>query len=259
MIDPIHSETKPSFRAPAIFGKLANVVAAESTRHGGISPAPFQSLNLGGTQDTYENVLENNRLFFGALHVPFATVAKSHQVHGTEILNVTEPGRFEGYDALITNQKGIQLAVTVADCTPILILDPEANAAAAIHAGWRGTAGRIVAKTVLKMQELFGTKPENCLAYIGTCVDECSFEVGEDVAQHFGDTCKRWDEEKGKFFVDLKKTNQEQLVEAGLTAEKIEISPYSTVLHNEDYFSYRSENGVTGRMLATIGFVNAAY
>ncbi|KQS33449.1 peptidoglycan editing factor PgeF [Dyadobacter sp. Leaf189] len=254
MNESTQSETKPLFRIPAIFSQFTNVVAAESTRHGGVSPAPFHSLNLGGTQDSYENVLENNKLFFEALHIPFVTVAKSHQVHGTEILNVTEPGRFEGYDALITQIKGIQLAVTVADCTPILILDPRGNAAAAIHAGWRGTVGKIVAKTVLKMQELYGSKPENCLAYIGTCIDECSFEVGEDVAQHFDDTCKRWDDEKRKFFVDLKKSNQAQLLEVGLPAENIEISPYSTVLNNEDYFSYRNENGVTGRMLATIGF-----
>ncbi|WP_439555385.1 peptidoglycan editing factor PgeF [Dyadobacter sp.] len=255
MIESTPSETKPLYRTPAIFNPFTNVVAGESTRHGGVSPAPFHSLNLGGTQDTYENVLENNRLFFEALHIPFATVAKSHQVHGTEILNVTEPGRFEGYDALITQIKGIQLAVTVADCTPILLLDPTSNAAAAIHAGWRGTVGRIVFKTISKMQELYGSKPENCLAYIGTCIDECSFEVGEDVAQHFENNYKRWDEGKGKFFVDLKKSNQAQLLEAGLAAENIEISPYSTVLNNEDYFSYRNENGVTGRMLATIGLL----
>ncbi|TLV01581.1 peptidoglycan editing factor PgeF [Dyadobacter luticola] len=245
--------TKPMYRKPAIFADFAELIAAESTRHGGVSPAPFQSLNLGGSQDTPENVLENNLKFFAALIVPFEKVAKSHQVHGSEIMIVNEPGRFEGYDALITNVPGVQLAVTVADCTPILIYDPVTGAVAAIHAGWRGTVSEIVFKTVQLMIETYGTQPADCVAYVGTCIDECSFEVGEDVSQHFNAEYKRWDETRGKFFVDLKKANQDLLLRAGLLPASIEISEFSTVLNNEDYFSYRHEKGVTGRLLATIG------
>jgi YfiH family protein len=254
MIHLNNAETKPLFRSPAIFKPFPELTAAESTRHGGVSPAPYHSLNLGGSQDDAENVLENNYLFFGALDVPFEKVAKSHQVHGDSILYVTEPGRFEGYDALITNIAGIQLAVTVADCTPILIYDPVVKAVAAIHAGWRGTVSQIVFKTTLQMQALFGTEAKNCLAYVGTCIDECSFEVGEEVAEHFNSTHKRWDEQKGKFFIDLKKANRDQLLRTGMNADNIEISPFSTVQNNADYFSYRHEKGITGRMLATIGF-----
>jgi polyphenol oxidase len=244
----------PMFRSPAIFSAFPGIVAAESTRHGGVSKAPYHSLNLGGsTQDLPENVLENNHRFFGALNVPFENVAKSHQVHGSDILVVTEPGRFEGYDALITNLAGVQLAVTVADCTPILIYDPVTGAVAAIHAGWRGTVSEIVYKTVRLMQKDYGTEPADCVAYVGTCIDECSFEVGEDVSKHFHPAYKRWDDERAKFFVDLKKSNHDLLLRAGLLPANIEISDYSTVLHNEDYFSYRRENGITGRMLATIG------
>ena len=247
----------PLHRSPQLFNKFPNVIIAESTRHGGVSQYPYQSLNLGGsTADDTENVTENNRRFFSALNVSLSQVAKSHQIHGTEILTVKQPGRYEGYDALITNIPNIQLAVTIADCTPILIYDPVKKAVAAIHAGWRGTAQNIVVKTVLALQNEFGSDPENCIAFIGTCIDECSFEVGEEVAENFVSKHKRWDPEKNKFFVDLKMANKDQLMDAGLSAENIEISSYSTVLNNEDYFSYRYEKGLTGRMLATIGFKN---
>lgn len=258
MKDQPNSANKPLFRIPEIFGHFENLVAAESTRHGGVSLTPYNSLNLGGsTQDSPENVITNNRLFFGALNIDFESVAKSHQVHRADILKVTKPGRYEGYDALITNVPHIQLAVTVADCTPILIFDPIQNSVAAIHAGWRGTVQEIVFKTVQAMQTEFSTNPADCLAFVGTCIDECSFEVGEEVAEHFAGSFKRWDEQKGKFFIDLKKANKAQLLSAGLKSENIEVSPFSTVENNQDYFSYRAEKGLTGRMLATIGTTNS--
>lgn len=247
------TEKRPLYRTPALFVPFPELVAAESTRHGGVSTGPYQSLNLGGSQDTPENILQNNHIFFGALGVPFAQVAKSHQVHGTDVMVVTEPGRFEAFDALITNVAGIQLAVTVADCTPILIYDPVTGAVAAIHAGWRGTVGGIVEKTVAAMQANYGTRAEDCVGYVGTCIDECSFEVGEDVAQHFATVYKRLDESSGKYFVDLKASNRDQLIRSGLHAQHIEVSPYSTVTHNDDYFSHRAEKGITGRLLVTIG------
>jgi YfiH family protein len=122
-----------------------------------------------------------------------------------------------------------------------LIYDPVTKAVAAIHAGWRGTVGEIVRRTVEMMVIEFATKPEDCLAYVGTCIDECSFEVGEDVAQHFESSYKRWDTEKSKFFVDLKQANKDQLIRAGLKPEHVEVSRYSTVINNDDYFSYRRE------------------
>jgi YfiH family protein len=248
------SMPKPLLRIPSIFQAYPNLISGESTRHGGISQSPYSSLNLGGsTGDQLEHVLENNIRFFSALGVPFDQVAKSHQVHGCEIIQVTQPERFEGYDALITNVPGIQLAVTIADCTPILIYDPSAKAIAAIHAGWRGTVQEIVYKTLEEMQKQYHSNPKDCVAYIGTCIDQSSFEVGPEVAAHFSEDHKIWNPEKAKFYVDLKKANQDQLLKAGIPAAQIEISKYSTVLHNEDYFSYRNENGTTGRMLATIG------
>lgn len=255
--DQPNSGSKPIYRIPTIFSNIPNLVSGESTRHGGVSVSPYNSLNLGGsTKDNPENVAENNRLFFEALGINLQHVAKSHQVHEAEILVVTEPGRFEGYDALITDIIDVQLSVTIADCTPILIYDPVKKVVAAIHAGWRGTVQQIVLKTAEKLKDQYGTNPADCLAFVGTCIDECSFEVGEDVADNFQSVYKRWDDQKKKFFVDLKSANRDQLVHVGLKSENIEVSPYSTVIHNEDYFSYRKENGLTGRLLATIGLTS---
>ncbi|GAB3893157.1 peptidoglycan editing factor PgeF [Larkinella knui] len=243
---------------PTVFQPFRNVTAAESTRHGGVSPLPFASLNVGlNTADAPENVQENRRRFFASLAIDPEQVVSSHQVHQDRILKVTEPGRFEGYDALITNRPDHFLTVTVADCTPILIYDAGQKAVAAIHAGWRGTVARIVEKTVAAMQEQFGTQPADCYAYVGTCIDLCSFEVGNEVADQFDKAYKQFDPAQQKFRIDLKAANVAQLAKAGLPMGQIGISPYSTVLHNLDFYSYRAGNGTTGRMLAVIGIRSA--
>ena len=242
------------YTSPAIFTDFPQLIVAESTRHGGVSPAPFASLNLGiNTQDNSEHVAENRRRFVNAIGAGTYLVAFSHQVHGTDVLYTTEPGRFEGYDALITNQPGLLIGVTVADCVPILIYDRQHQAVAAIHAGWRGTAGGIVRKTLAAMQEHFGTSAGDCYAYVGTCIDECSFEVGPEVAAQFAPAFKRTAAGTGKDYIDLKRANAKSLTDFGIPHEQIAVSPYSTVLNNDDYFSYRAEKGQTGRMLAVIG------
>ncbi len=242
------------FRTVSSFQQFPELIAAESTRNGGVSQAPYASLNLGlSTDDEEKAVWENRNRFFHALGIVPGQIASAYQVHGYDVKQVESPGRWEGFDALITNRKGIYLTVTVADCTPILIYDPVKQSVAAIHAGWRGTALRIVHHTLSRMNEAFGANPADCWAYIGTCIDECSYEVDADVADHFQSPYKRWDEERGKFFIDLKKANQAQLLAQGLHPDHVEISPYSTVLNNDQFFSYRKEQGQTGRMLNLIG------
>ena len=131
------------YHTPAIFTHFPNLIAAESTRLGGISPAPFNSLNLGiNTTDTPENVAENRRLFFDAIGAGTYSFASAHQVHGTEVLYTTEAGRFDGYDALITNQPGLLIGVTVADCVPILDLRPGSSGRGCYPCGLAGNGGR---------------------------------------------------------------------------------------------------------------------
>lgn len=246
--------TLDSFHNPTTFQQFSHLVAAESTRRGGVSSAPFSSLNLGiNTNDDSKNVLENRRIFFEKLGISEAQFASSYQVHGDKVQVVTEAGRTEGYDALITNQSNVFVGVTVADCTPILIYDARNQAVGAVHAGWRGTVAEIVLKTLQTMQQSYGTQPTDCYAYVGTCIDECSFKVGEEVAEQFSDEFKRFDAILGKYLIDLKRANAAQLAAFGIPVSQIEISPFSTITHNEDYFSYRLEKGQTGRMLAVIG------
>ncbi|MCY7349567.1 MAG: peptidoglycan editing factor PgeF [Cytophagaceae bacterium] len=241
------------YRLPGLFTQFPNLIAVESTRHGGVSPAPFNTLNLGlSTGDVRKNILENRRRFFTGLGIDPAQVATSHQVHGEQILYADTPGHRQGYDALITNQPGVFVAVSIADCTPILVYDSKNGAVAAIHAGWRGTVAGIVSKTLHDMAARFGTQAADCYAYVGTCIDECAFEVGADVAEHFTDAFKRFDPKKQKFFVDLKAANHAQLRAFGIPDSQLEISPFSTVGHNADYFSHRLERGQTGRMMAGI-------
>lgn len=243
-----------SFRVPSLFASFPTLIAAESTRHGGVSETPYTSLNLGiNTDDEPTHITENRRRWLANWHLTEEQLASSYQVHGTDVQVATEAGRTTGFDALITNVPGLLVGVTVADCTPILVFDTRNRAVAAIHAGWRGTVGGIVTKALHEMQSHYGTQPADCLAYVGTCIDACSFEVGAEVAGQFAPTRTMIDPATGKNLVDLKQANADQLRAFGLTDAQIEVSPYSTVLHNSDYFSHRLERGLTGRMLAIIG------
>ncbi len=250
----ISHQTAPLYRRPLVFAPFSALIAAESTRHGGVSPAPFASLNLGiNTDDVPAHIDENRHRLFRTIGADGYGFASAQQVHGTDVLTVVGAGRFAGYDALITNQPGLLVGVTVADCVPILIYDAENKAVAAIHAGWRGTVGGIVTKTLIAMQQQFGTTGANCHAYVGTCIDQTAFEVGEEVGTQFPAAFVHFDSQRGKSCADLKGANVRLLADFGIPPGQIGVSAFSTVLHNADYFSYRAEAGQTGRMLAAIG------
>ena|SRR6218665_1264341 len=238
---------------PSIFNSSV-VIAAQSTRLGGVSPRPFDSLNLGlSVGDDPQNVQKNRELFFGGLNIDLAQLSKSHQVHGDNVLVVDKPGNYEGYDAQVTNKKNVFLVASIADCTPVLIHDEKNGAVAAIHAGWRGTAAQIAGKTLERMFRQYGTQGRDCKAFIGACISYANFEVGEEVAAHFDASLKRFDADKQKWFVDLKGANAAQLKAFGIPAEHIEITGRCTVNDNDLFFSHRKEQGKTGRMMAVIG------
>ena len=246
--------SEPIYRIPSVFTPFDTLIAAESTRHGGVSPVPFASLNLGiNTDDDPANIDENRQRFFHRIGADGFGFVSSHQVHGTEVLNAVEAGRFDGYDALITNRPGLLVGVTVADCVPILIYDAEHQVVAAIHAGWRGTVGGIVTKTLVMMRQQFGTAGAHCYAYVGTCIDETTFEVGEEVAKQFAPAFVRVDPRSQTTCANLKAANTHLLTDFGIPPAQIDVSVFSTVLNNNDYFSYRAEGGQTGRMLAVVG------
>jgi len=240
--------------SPNIFSAFPNLIAGQSKRTGGVSKGDFNSLNLGlNTEDAEEYVEQNRKLFFSSLGIDESNLASSYQVHGNEILIAHEAQRATGYDAVITNKANLFVAVTIADCTPVLIYDKHTHAVAAIHAGWRGTASKIVERTLNEMQKNFGTNAVNCFAYIGTCISKNAFEVGNEVAEQFNNAFVQFNETKQKHYVDLKAANLQQLQGFGVPLTQIEIAETCTVINNDSYFSYRKENGKTGRMLAVIG------
>lgn len=238
---------------PSIF-KDQPIKAAQSTRLGGISLPPYDSMNLGmSVNDLKENVIKNRELFFGDSGIALHQLVISKQIHDNKVYVANAAIITEGYDALITNKPNVFLAISIADCTPILIYDTKNKAVAAIHAGWKGTVAEIVTNTLQKMQETYGTDGSDCKAYIGACIGYTNFEVGEEVAQHFDTAFKKFDEQKQKWFVDLKSTNKKQLLDFGLIDENIEVSPYCTVKDENLFFSHRRDKGLSGRMMVTIG------
>jgi YfiH family protein len=246
------------FVAPEIFSSFPTLVASQSTRHGGESPAPFDSLNLGlSTGDAHDYVHRNREVFFGEQEIDISQVALSHQVHSDAVLYAKSPGKYDGFDALITNKRHVFLAVSIADCVPILIYDYAAQAVAAVHAGWRGTSKQILYKTLRTLQATFGTTANTCVAYIGTCISAAHYQVDADVAAHFNSDVKVYSAPEDKFYLDLKLANVAQLKSFGLSDDQIEVSPYCTYADSAHFFSHRfathHTGGKTGRMMACIG------
>lgn len=188
------------------------------------------------------------------------------QVHGNAV-RILERGRVPADahrarpdgDAIVSNEPGLALAVMVADCVPILLCDPVGRAAAAIHAGWRGTSARVVAAAIAAMQKSFGTDPGNLIAAIGPSVGPGDYEVGESLidafraAGHPAADVERWFIRRdGRLFLDLWAANTHQLVAAGVDGGAISLCGLSTVAHSDIFDSYRVEAERAGRMAAII-------
>jgi YfiH family protein len=162
-------------------------------------------------------------------------------------------------DAVVSNQPGLALAVMVADCNPILVVDPKRGAAAAIHAGWRGTCARVGPAAIDTMRREFGSDPSDLIAAIGPSVGPDDYEVGESLidafaaAGHSNADIDRWFiRSKPKPHLDLWKANRDQLAAAGLRADHIYICGLSTVSHPDVFDSYRIAGEKAGRMAGII-------
>ena len=241
---------------PKIFASDPTLVAAQSTRVGGYSDDPYLGLNLGShTSDEPEKLIKNKELFCAHLGFNLSQYAKSHQVHGDAVLEVVKAGSYEGYDALVTTQRGILLTVSTADCVPMLLYDPVKEAIAAVHAGWKGTLLDIVGKTIRKMKEIYGCRAEDMRVYIGACIDRCHFEVGPEVWQQFEAPYRRLKEDNDKGHIDLKQVNFDLLTQMGVKEQNIEVSPYCTFDREDLFYSHRRDRGITGRMWSVIGLL----
>lgn len=207
------------------------------------------SYNVG---DRREVVDANRRRFFSVLDIPPDRLAIPRQCHSSRVEAVTAPGYVDATDGLITDHQNLWLAISVADCTPVFLVDPVQNVVAAVHAGWRGSAGMIVSKAVETMKSGFRTKPEDLVVFIGPSAGVCCYEIGEDVAGRFGSEVLQ--ERDGKRFLNLKDENARQLREAGIRERNIDVSPICTIC-NRDFHSYRRDRDRSGRMMGVVGIV----
>ncbi len=201
---------------------------------------------------------ENRREFFESLGFDPSSVVRGEQVHGDNLRFVESPGNYRATDALVTATRDLPLAVSVADCVPILIVDKASQMIAAVHAGWRGTLKKILAKTIACMTHEYHSKTEDIFAFIGPSAGVCCYEVGKEVAGNFSPVYYVQDPETGKFKLDLKKINLAQLKECGVPLENIEISAACTICDN-GFHSYRRDGTSSGRMLAVIGMKSANF
>lgn len=230
-----------------------------TARLGGISPAPFDSLNLGlTTRDRIENVEENRRRVeeqFGA-----RLSALAWQVHGDQVLVLKrgedrpDESSLPNADAIVSSVPALPIAMFFADCLPLYFWDPVSKAGGMAHAGWRSTMLDIGPKTVETLGREFGSRAEELLVAFGPSIGPCCFQVGPDVEgpfhEKFGAGVVRKSE--GKTTVDLWEANRLALLKKGVKGGNMEVAGECTSCQRQLYFSYRRDKGETGRMAGVI-------
>lgn len=204
----------------------------------------------------YEKIVcENKKLITNYLKIKEENLISPSQTH-TSNIEIVHSGKIDypETDGLILTQNDIGIFLNFADCTPIILYDKIKNIGAVSHAGWRGTAGEIGAKTVGKMVKEFGSKPENISAAIGPAISICCYNVGKEVFEKLKETVENFDGlyeiRNNDIFVDLKEINRRQLEECGV--KEIDVCPYCTCCDNDLFFSYRKENATTNRHSAVL-------
>ena len=242
------------------------VTAFSSTRQGGYSEGRYGEFNINRyCGDSEESIKRNREALCQLLGIEDHSLLMPHQVHLAEIAVVdremlTLPTeeiqqKLDGIDALMTNEAGVCIGVSTADCIPVLLYDPIRRASCAIHAGWRGTVQRIVEKAVARMTEVFGSDPQNLIAQIGPGIHLESFEVGDEVYQTFekeGFPMELISKKYEKWHIDLPECNRLQLVAAGIPETHIAVSPVCTFQQSDTFFSARKLSINSGRIFTGI-------
>ncbi|GAB4551306.1 MAG: peptidoglycan editing factor PgeF [Anaerolineae bacterium] len=247
------------------FEQWANETAFQHgvfTRLGGSSYAPFDSLNVGGTVgDDLVNVRHNLARIYETLGVLGDAACTVWQVHSADVIAVTSKpvGRhwLARADAMITDRPELPLTMRFADCTPIMLYDPQHRAIGIAHAGWRGTVQQIAAKTIQAMQAAYDTDPRVVQAAIGPSIGPEKYQVGEEVVAAVREAFGTIDglvrrAKDGTAYLDLWAANRRSLEQAGLRAEHIEVSGICTASRTDEFYSHRAERGRTGRFCAVI-------
>lgn len=246
------------FYRSKLLGKFEGCIHAVTTKDSRLSCHGSLALHTGEPE---KEIISNRKAVAESLGIDqdfhFIVAQQTHSDH----IKIIEKQGSRGWhaiedavadcDALITAQKGVVLTILTADCVPVLLYDTQKEIVAAVHAGWKGTKADITGKTVEKMVESFGSDTKDIVAFIAPSIGRCCYEVGEDVAQHFRDQ-ESFDKVGEKYMLDLPLINQKQLLKAGLPPENIDLSGVCTSCEVERYFSYRKEQGCSGRFMSMI-------
>jgi len=245
------------------FTKYKNLLHAVTTKDPDRAYSFSMALHTGEDQ---KKIIQNRAgvlaLFNNDKEIHFIVANQTHSDHVKVIKKLESKGWFslsdaiEDYDALVTDRQNLVITVLTADCVPILLYDPEKKIIAAVHAGWKGTKAGIVAKTVKKMCEEFGSDPGDIVSGVAPSIGRCCYEVGKDVAEHFFDLPEAYTQKGEKYMLDLPYINKYQLLEAGLSEANIEMSGICTACETERFFSYRKEQGCSGRFMSMIGMTS---
>jgi YfiH family protein len=256
---------KISFLQP---GNLStHVIGGFTTRNGGVSRQPYNSLNLGPESGDEQAHVEGNRSNFArSFDLAPHQLLTVKQVHGKDILLIDEPNpdlsHFHNLevDAIVTNQRDIVIGILAADCLPLLLWHPHLDIIAAVHVGWRGAANGIIEKTVKTICEHFACQVGDLIAAIGPGIGAHKFEVDRPVRDAFRNGSGFWNQiatetRLGYWQLDLQLSCCLQLEQLGLPQQQIEVAKECTCCHPELFFSYRRDQGKTGRQL---GFLKLA-
>lgn len=241
---------------------------AFSTRIGGVSPEPFDSLNLGNPngcaiQDTREHIRENYRRLQRAAGCGERQRLWLHQVHGGRVVHVTRGAGHDNdtkADALVSDDVDRVLSVRVADCVPVLLSSEDGRVVAAVHAGWRGVVAGVVNEAMKQLTAISALPADRVAAAIGPSIGFDAFEVGPEVLEEFdrvfGEPAPMRRRTDGKGHVDLREAVRRQLLAAGVRENRIDTTDRCTFRDVDEFYSHRRDNGVSGRMAAIISPVS---
>lgn len=235
--------------------RLGWIKHAFLTRRGGISPVPYDSLNLGKNNgDRIENIEENKRLIANVFGFNPDQLILLNQIHKDDILFIDDFIDLEGallrYDAVITVVPDIYCGILTADCIPIFLIDRKRHAISAIHAGRQGTALKITKNVLKKMKTRLASSPEDFIAVLGPSIGPCCYEVDGKVFQTEWIPFSR--KSGNNWYIDLAMINISQLKEEGIAENQIYWINICTCCHSDLFFSYRREK-TTGRQVSFIG------
>jgi polyphenol oxidase len=235
------------------------------TRQGGVSPAPWNSLNMGASVgDDRANNIENRARMFAQFGRPVESLFDVWQVHGTHVIASDSPRPLDEphqkADIILTNRAEVTLFMRFADCVPIFLCDPAKKVIGLVHAGWKGSVAKIAIVAVKAMEEIYGSRSEDIYAGIGPSIGPDHYEVHEDVIQPVREAFKDRANEAlqksdGKTTLNLWLLNRMALEEAGI--KHIQVAEICTACHTEDWFSHRMEHGKTGRFGALLALKEA--